>query len=151
MTTVLILTYILSGLASAISLFIAIKQLRSYIKKPIYLCANTEAFAHSKSSLNPFYKNGNAYVELPPQKGKRFIYGRSKNARIQAPSSQLTVSAEQFCIYWETGWKLKDMDSMNGTYLNGVKLPPNTTKRIHIGDIISVGPTEFHVAKDYNT
>lgn len=73
----------------------------------------------------------------------RIVVGRSSGADFRLPS--LCVSRRHCMLNWfEYGWILRDLDSKNGTYVNG---KPITTKRIEALDEIKIGIFSFVVKK----
>ena len=88
-------------------------------------------------------------LELRPSKilmefyAPRNMVGRSSGADFRLPS--LCVSRMHCILNWsEQGWLLRDLDSKNGTYVNG---NPITTKRIEELDEIKIGTFFFVVKK----
>ena len=46
-------------------------------------------------------------------------------------------------MYQDGQWYIEDLDSTNGTYLNGVQLPPNQPTNINPGDYLRLGTLEL--------
>ena len=88
-------------------------------------------------------------LELQPSKilmefyAPRIVVGRSSGSDFRLPS--LCVSRRHCMLNWsEQGWVLRDLDSKNGTYVNG---EPITTKKIEEFDKIKIGTFSFIVKK----
>ena len=88
-------------------------------------------------------------LELQPSKilmefyAPRIVVGRSSGSDFRLPS--LCVSRRHCMLNWsEHGWVLRDLDSKNGTYVNG---EPITTKKIEEFDEIKIGTFSFIVKK----
>jgi len=80
-----------------------------------------------------------------PDKGKTFalplnepqLIGRSSEA---LPTTDTTVSRRHAELTPDEGdWYIRDLDSQNGTYVNGVRIPERT--RLRLGDQIRTGST----------
>lgn len=92
------------------------------------------------------YSQGKLYYELNPKKKKEILYGRGNDASIRTISSQTTTSAIHFKIYWRAGhWRIEDMQSTNGTFLNGRLLSGGVSEIIRRGDTILAGSTEMQI------
>lgn len=152
MTTVLNLAYTLSAAVSLLSVIVSSFLLYRNIKQPIFLRASLHSVYLSTSpSTKYFIANDNVYYRIKPNpKNISMIYGRNSDAYIQANPSQLTVSASHFCIYWHRGWKIRDLGSTNGTYLNGKLIETQKETRIRVGDTIRVGSTELVLTRSLN-
>lgn len=62
------------------------------------------------------------------------------------------VSRHHATFFFESGsWYLRDENSKNKTYLNGIAVQPGKKYKLHIGDAISLGSEEFYLFKDYDT
>ena len=88
-------------------------------------------------------------LEVQPSKilmefyAPRIVVGRSSGSDFRLPS--LCVSRRHCMLNWsEQGWVLRDLDSKNGTHVNG---EPITTKRIEEFDEIKIGTFFFIVKK----
>jgi predicted component of type VI protein secretion system len=88
-------------------------------------------------------------LELQPSKilmefyAPRIVVGRSNGSDFRLPS--LCVSRRHCMLNWsEQGWVLRDLDSRNGTYVNG-----NPIKAIRIEELdeIKIGVFSFVVKK----
>lgn len=56
------------------------------------------------------------------------------------PIKDAGISTKHLSIGSESGkWVLQDLDSSNGTFLNGTQLSPNTSFDLHDGDTIKIG------------
>lgn len=73
--------------------------------------------------------------------GARCIVGRGPWAQLQL--EQGTVSAEHASIYFEGGaWKVRDLGSRNGTFLNGQPIDVRATQTLAAGDGLRFGGLE---------
>lgn len=88
------------------------------------------------------YKDGQLYYKL---KGRRsVVYGRSKDADIVTSSSY--VSKIHFRLFFSQGdWKIEDMDSRNGTFVNGLRLTHHVSQKVAKGDLIQTGKMEMEL------
>lgn len=83
-----------------------------------------------------------------PLKGKRFPFDRDKIGIGRNTDNVITVDdpalSSHHCAVFRDGRKftLKDMNSTNGTYLNGVKVTEN---RLGPKDSFSAGSSEFQI------
>ncbi len=56
------------------------------------------------------------------------------------------ISGEHFVIFWgEVGWEIVDLESANGTFLNGKKLPSNQRTLLRNGDVIVIPGYKFKI------
>jgi serine/threonine protein kinase len=92
----------------------------------------------------------NVTINLPePQKGS-LIIGRT-HRDIQADidlspygASDMGVSRQHARLTWQNGqWFIEDLGSLNGTYLNEVKLTPNTPASLKHNDVIRCSHLSF--------
>jgi len=70
--------------------------------------------------------------------------GRGKEAKItidDARSSRIHCSI----LYWNDIFVIRDMNSSNGTFLNGEKIE---VAKLNPGDVITVGDTEIHASTE---
>ena len=71
-----------------------------------------------------------------------FLIGRGKDCKLR-PNSEL-VSRHHCCITLDdTGVRVREMGSTNGTFLNGRRITEET--RVTNGDLVTVGPLTFAV------
>lgn len=59
-----------------------------------------------------------------------------------------TVSGQHAQMSWDgTGWRIKDLESMNGTFVNGRRCQPNREERVLFGQTLSLGGLTFKLLK----
>lgn len=57
-----------------------------------------------------------------------------------------TVSKSHARLVWDgAGWRLEDLRSLNGTYLNGERLPEGKARQLFAGDVVRCGFQSFRV------
>ncbi len=91
-----------------------------------------------------------------PDKGKGveidrevLVVGRSPKSDFQVYDR--SVSARHMRILMEDGdLYVEDLNSTNGTYVNGVKLEPGRREKLNQGDTIAIGSTLFSVEREYS-
>jgi pSer/pThr/pTyr-binding forkhead associated (FHA) protein len=70
-------------------------------------------------------------------------FGRSSEADVCIPDAKVSrIHAE--IRTWDGDYVIKDFKSRNGTYVNGIRVE---TAVLKAGDVIRVGPIEFHLGK----
>ena len=75
---------------------------------------------------------------------ENIVFGRSKDVQIVATSLDTTISKKHFQLSNIDGQlSIVDLNSTNGTYVNGKKIPANTQIEVNAGDIIKAGNTEM--------
>jgi hypothetical protein len=68
----------------------------------------------------------------------RFLVGRSQLAQLRL--TEPTVSSEHAVIFWErAAWRLRDLGSLNGTFVNGQRLAPGVSRVLGIADRLGFG------------
>jgi ABC-type multidrug transport system ATPase subunit/pSer/pThr/pTyr-binding forkhead associated (FHA) protein len=79
------------------------------------------------------------------------LFGRDEEADIQFPGRMVFTSGKHFEIRRKPeGYAIVDLESTNGTLLNGIKLIPNTPARLHNGDVIRIGDEVFGASLGIN-
>ncbi|WP_432797848.1 FHA domain-containing protein [Poriferisphaera sp. WC338] len=84
-----------------------------------------------------------------PQAGRSFSFSGDRPFAVGRQSHDLLLpdmlSSRQHAqlAFQNNLWLLTDLDSSNGTYLNGARI--TTFTEIHVGDTIRIGATEIHV------
>src|SRR5947208_16722199 len=81
-------------------------------------------------------------LEIPLKKDK-FLIGRAKECALRAGSEAIS---RRHCaiIRRESGYKVRDLGSRNGTHVNGEKITAEVP--LNEGDELRVGPLTFRVA-----
>lgn len=70
-------------------------------------------------------------------------FGRSTEADVCIPDTKVSrIHAE--IRPWDGEYVIKDLKSRNGTYVNGIRIETAVLKP---GDVVRVGPIEFHLEK----
>ena len=77
-----------------------------------------------------------------PLLGQRFIAGRSEQCDIRL-ADELASRRHFLLEQTPAGWQITDLNSTNGTALNGRRLPPGAPVPVALSDRISVGHTTF--------
>jgi len=82
------------------------------------------------------------------------LFGRGSDADLRFPEDMCTVSAHHCSLFVdENGWHVVDMNSRNGTMLNGERLLPfETSRALRVGDRISIASKStfiFEQAESY--
>ncbi|MBY0524844.1 MAG: FHA domain-containing protein [Gemmataceae bacterium] len=90
-------------------------------------------------------------IEYPVYEGPNFI-GRSDEAPVdidlddQEKPESIWSSRQHACIHFENGQLcVEDLKSANGTYLNRIKVNPDTKVPVKVGDIIQIGAVHLKV------
>ena len=141
---------VLSPVLSFVCVLISVWQLVNFVKRPIYLCIPNPSvvIVSGSAQSNYLFSKGEMYYKLIPKKDAEIVYGRSKTAQIRASQTQAATSAQHFCIYWKNRcWMIEDLNSTNGTYLNGNRLAKGESIKIKIGDTIHAGTVDMVLKK----
>lgn len=78
----------------------------------------------------------------------RVICGRNIDAEIVFDSGDPSISRIHCQFIEDDGkWMLEDLNSRNGTFLNGVKLNPNQPVAVKPGDVIGIGTAKLEVVE----
>lgn len=81
-------------------------------------------------------------IQIPEDRG--IVLGRSSQCDQQLPDN--TVSRRHAMTARRHGsWQITDLESRHGTFLNGVRLDPNTPAPLNPGDLVRLGPWTFRV------
>lgn len=92
---------------------------------------------------------GGKTIQVPLK--KEAIIGRAESAGTWKPDVDLApfggksdagVSRKHAKIIWQGGWMIEDLNSTNGTYLRGQRLPPNQRTLLNDGDVLLIGKVE---------
>ena len=76
---------------------------------------------------------------------KEGVFGRTTGIYPEF-STQIYISGRHGELRCENGqWQIRDLGSHNGTFINGVKLAPNTWTDLHQGDQIKIATTQLTV------
>jgi pSer/pThr/pTyr-binding forkhead associated (FHA) protein len=132
-------------------LFSNIEIIKNQSVDPIIQSENLVT-AHSDDNTAIHSFNGIPYIKIMGQKGKKseyfrlegnlWIIGGDENASVHIKDNE--VSNNHFEISkTEKGFFLMDMNSANGTDLNGQKLTSKKPQRLLSGDIITIGNTSL--------
>jgi pSer/pThr/pTyr-binding forkhead associated (FHA) protein len=77
-----------------------------------------------------------------PLTGEQVILGRSSQCEIVLADLQEQASRQHAQVHWQDGaWTVKDLGSMNGTFLNERRLSPHVPYTLYPGDRIRVAGT----------
>jgi len=79
--------------------------------------------------------------------GNGAVIGRRKGDYVSAFASQSYISSTHARLQMsEAGkWEIVDLDSTNGTSLNGKRLSPNVPAEFNVGDVIRIANLDFKV------
>jgi serine phosphatase RsbU (regulator of sigma subunit)/pSer/pThr/pTyr-binding forkhead associated (FHA) protein len=81
-------------------------------------------------------------IEVSPD--KEIVVGRSQRCDVSLPSD--TVSRSHAQLLFRGGrWRLSDLGSRHGTFINGQPLPPHDPMVLAEGDLVRIGPYTYHV------
>lgn len=86
--------------------------------------------------------HGSATGKEIPLKGPSFVIGRDKGCQLRPASDMVSKQHCRFEIT-KVGVTLADLDSTNGTFVNGKRLQPHQRGVLSNGDEIKVGPLTF--------
>jgi len=80
--------------------------------------------------------------KLPLKEG---IFGRTTGIYPEF-SNQIYISGRHGELRCQNGqWQIRDLGSHNGTFLNKVKLTPDTWTDLHLGDLLKIATTHLTV------
>ena len=83
-------------------------------------------------------------IEVPAIAGGA-VLGRGENSALRLPANADKVSRQHARFsHSSAGWRLADLGSRWGTFLNGVKLTPQREVRLGEGDLLRIAPWTFH-------
>ena len=68
------------------------------------------------------------------------LIGRSEDCGVYLPHSQVSRIHAVVRLRQDETLELVDLGSMNGTRLNGVRLPPRAPSAVDVGDSLAFGP-----------
>ena len=69
--------------------------------------------------------------EWSGKEGTEFVFGRGSQCNVKFPSEVKSISREHCKIcYSNDGWYIYDLNSTNGTYVNGMQIKPNIGQRL---------------------
>ena len=80
---------------------------------------------------------------LDAEDAPNFVLGRKSEILIE--DNQVSQVHAMVFFDSETGWKIKDLQSTNGTYVNGVKI--KSTVPLNEGDVVKVGLSTINVGE----
>ncbi len=81
---------------------------------------------------------------VPLKDGKTLI-GRQEDCSIRIPSAQVSRHHCELTV-GGSGMRIRDLDSSNGTFVNGQRVDDETP--LHEGDVLAIGPMLFVVQID---
>jgi pSer/pThr/pTyr-binding forkhead associated (FHA) protein len=106
-----------------------------------------ELLDSQKIKISVVRTNGKAETIVLEQKERRdFLIGRDKSCHIILDDKSVSMRHAMFYFTENRLWKLKDLGSTNGTFLNGNRVNMSGAE-IFSGDKISVGLQELYVQK----
>ena len=83
--------------------------------------------------------------QMKAQMHERLLIGRNLHITHIAFPNDLTVSSQHCRLIYEEGvMYLEDLHSMNGTYLNGIKI--GKKEELHQGDILTIGRESLRIS-----
>ena len=104
-----------------------------------YLYINHTSRIVLKDSRYFQYHEGKTYYQLDGINCSPVYIGRSKKCNIQIKPYFDQISKVHFSLYhFSEQWFLEDLNSANGTFLNGHLLRSHEKRKLKVGDIISV-------------
>src|SRR5688500_7769255 len=72
------------------------------------------------------------------------VLGRQETCAVRLPPDAEQVSRQHAqLVHDETGWRLSDLGSRWGTFVNGVRLAPRSEIPIREGDLVRITPWTF--------
>ena len=133
-------------------------------RAPIYMKSDEAVLSASTASESrEAYRIGeeNHTVRFSEQDSVGRLYGRDRGNRIDLRTLPVTIGKAQAYadvilddpsvsriharIYRgeEGGVEIRDLGSTNGTYINGIRIPPNEKSAVHRGDEVKFGTLEY--------
>ena len=104
----------------------------------------TDAAADARAWLVPLSGPAMAAVELSGSAGPATL-GRGDAATVRLPADAEQVSRQHARVVHDSGgWRLADLGSRWGTFVNGVKLTPHRDVPLGEGDLVRLVPWTFH-------
>ena len=85
------------------------------------------------------YRGGKIDLAFPVQ-GERVTIGREADNLIQLPHDKVSKH-HAVILPGQEGWEIKDLQSTNGTLVNGKQVPSAVLKD---GDLVKIGPFELY-------
>ncbi len=80
---------------------------------------------------------------------KKLTIGRGKENNLPLPKGATVSRQHAQFTHYESGslefWKIQDLGSRHGTFLNGVKLRTKREVRLRVGDLITIEPYTFQL------
>lgn len=86
----------------------------------------------------------NLTTEIPMEMNTSVIFGRSSSTDHKI-SDELMSSRHLMITLWPTKLEVKDLESKNGTYLNGIRIEQ---AEVFVGDEIKAGSTKISIFSD---
>ena len=100
--------------------------------------------AASSAWLIPVSGPALAPIEIEPVSGGATL-GRGETCPIRVPVDADRVSRQHArFLHDDAGWRIVDLSSRWGTFLNGVKLPPHRDVPLGEGDLVRIAPWTFN-------
>lgn len=101
----------------------------------------SQTYTEPKAVNTPTRLEGDGF-NLPLKEG---IFGRTTGIYPEF-SGQIYISGRHGELRCQNGqWQIRDLDSHNGTFLNGVKLTANTWNDLKLGDKLKIATTHLTV------
>ena len=107
---------------------------------------HSKELLHSqKMEVNVVRANGKAEtIVLEPKERRDFLIGRDKNCHVLLDDKSVSMRHARLIFDEQGYWKLIDLGSTNGTFLNGKRIDRSGTE-LCSGDKINVGLQELYV------
>lgn len=82
-------------------------------------------------------------INLPPG---AYVVGRAQSCHIVLAPLEVSRRHMLLTVHEHHKVSVKDLDSKNGVYVNGVRIPPQQDCEIRVGeDVLFLGQTKLHV------
>ena len=89
---------------------------------------------------------GKFKLQFPLSEGEEVSFGRSAKAQIVLNAQDPKLSGRHFSLILRAGcYSLRDDNSRNGTWLNGVAIDPGVWMKFESGDKIRAGENEYRI------